>query len=187
MSGTGLRIIPGVLAAIQSPFDRARRLQEEGRYAEAESLYRSVLKAQPDSIPALTNLGVVLARQGKHAEAVTSYQRALKLDPSLTGLRLNVGIAYFRSEDWKNAVIWLEQTLKSDPGNRQALQLLATAYVQVERFDDAIRTYERLMPADNAAVLLGAATAYVKSGRHQEGEALLKSCLPCRKGPPSFT
>ena len=47
-----------------SDFDDARRQQDEA-YREAERLCRAVLKAQPKSVPALTNLGVVLARQGE--------------------------------------------------------------------------------------------------------------------------
>jgi tetratricopeptide (TPR) repeat protein len=63
--------------AASSDFDKARRLQDAARYAEAEKLYRAVLKSQPRSVPALTNLGVVLARQGKYGEAVTAYRRFL--------------------------------------------------------------------------------------------------------------
>src|SRR5213592_3115292 len=53
-----------------SDFDKARRLQEMGRYPEAERLYRAVLAVDPDSVPALTNLGGVLSRQEKHSAAI---------------------------------------------------------------------------------------------------------------------
>lgn len=55
-----------VCAAQQSAFDVARSLQDLGRYAEAEKYYQRALKSDPRSVPALTNLGVVLARQGKY-------------------------------------------------------------------------------------------------------------------------
>ncbi|HET6962450.1 MAG TPA: tetratricopeptide repeat protein, partial [Terriglobia bacterium] len=74
--------------AASSDFDEARRQQEAGRYVEAEKLYRAVLKVQPKSVPALTNLGVVLARQGKYGEAVTAYKKVLRLDPDLLPVRM---------------------------------------------------------------------------------------------------
>src|SRR5262245_53787360 len=70
-------IIPLLLAATvfgqtspASRFEDARRLQEEGRYAEAEAAYRAVLETEPRSIAALTNLGVTLARQKRFTEAI---------------------------------------------------------------------------------------------------------------------
>ncbi|MGH8246317.1 MAG: tetratricopeptide repeat protein, partial [Gammaproteobacteria bacterium] len=77
-------VFSGDFAAFSdSDFDKARRLQEMGRYPEAERLYRAVLAVDPDSVPAQTNLGVVLSRQGKHSAAIAAYQRVLRLGPAL--------------------------------------------------------------------------------------------------------
>src|SRR5437867_12787008 len=84
-----------------SDFDKARRLQEMGRYPEAERLYRAVLALDPDSVPALTNLGVVLSRQGKHSDAIAAYQRVLRLAPALTEVKLNLALAYYHSAAWE--------------------------------------------------------------------------------------
>ncbi len=56
-----------------SSFDQARKFQLAGEFAEAERLYRTFLKDHPASVPALTNLGVVLARQGKHLQIGSRY------------------------------------------------------------------------------------------------------------------
>src|SRR5438093_4456467 len=73
-----------------SDFDKARRLQEMGRYPEAERLYRAILAVEPDSVPALTNLGVVLSRQGNHSAAIAAYQHVLRLAPDLAEVKLNL-------------------------------------------------------------------------------------------------
>ena len=54
-----------------------------GRMAEAESLYRQVLAAQPDHAPTHCNLGVVLQEQGKLDEAIAAYREALADQPAL--------------------------------------------------------------------------------------------------------
>ncbi|MEO0108483.1 MAG: tetratricopeptide repeat protein, partial [candidate division WOR-3 bacterium] len=50
-----------------------------GDLAAAERGFLSVLKAQPNHVGALGNLGVVYSRMDRAADAITVYQRALKL------------------------------------------------------------------------------------------------------------
>ena len=153
-----------------------------GSYAEAERLYRLALAVEPDSVPALTNLGVVLSRQGKYPAAIAAYQRVLRLDPTLTGVKLNLALAYYHSADWEKAARWLRAVLVQAPDNRSALQLLPVCLLELERFEQAARAYEKLLPSDDVSILVGAATAYLKTGRREKGEALLARALSERGG-----
>ena len=125
-------------------FDDARRHQDAGRYAEAEKLYRVVLKAQPKSVPALTNLGVVLARQGKYSEAVTAYRKVLRLDPDLLPVRMNLGIAFYQAAQYAEAADWFQSVLKVSPGEARARHLLAVCYLQTSRYQEAADQFSRL-------------------------------------------
>jgi tetratricopeptide (TPR) repeat protein len=162
-----------VCAAQQSAFDIARSLQDQGRYAEAETYYRRALKSDPQSVPALTNLGVVLARQGKYIDAIAAYRSALALDPSGAAPKVNLAIAYFQIGDCKSATEWLESTLETHPEDRRSLQLLGVCQLELGRFHEAAQSFERLMPSEDPSILLGAATAYVKVGRTEEGHRIL--------------
>src|SRR5688572_10563111 len=153
-----------------------------GRYPEAERFYRRVLAVEPDSIPALTNLGVVLSRQGKHSAAINAYQRVLRLDPALLEVKLNLALAYYHSAAWEKAARQLRSVLLQAPANRSALQLLSICLLELERFEEAARTYEKLLPSDDLSILVGAATAYLKTGRREKGEALLARALSERGG-----
>jgi len=161
----------------QTPFETARKLQEEARYAEAEKYYRLELKSHPQSLPALTNLGVVLARQGKYPDAIAVYQTALKIDPSVTALKVNLAIAYFQMGDCGSAANWLERTLEANPDDRRSMQLLGICQLETGRFHQAVQSFERLMPSDDASILLGLATAYVKTGRTARGRELLNTIV----------
>ena len=55
-----------------------------GRYAEAERVYRELVKAQPDQPGWSANLGLALHSQGKFREAAVALERSLKLKPSIT-------------------------------------------------------------------------------------------------------
>ena len=56
---------------------QAQTLQSKGRLAEAETLYRQVLKSHPDAVPALEGLGVLVFQQGRAGEAATLFERAV--------------------------------------------------------------------------------------------------------------
>ena len=94
-----------VLARIRS--NKGLLLREQGKYGEAEEVYRQVLKVQQkqvDEFPAVPparreladsyhGLGIVLAELKKEAEAETVFQQALALRKKLTPRLPAPGIA----------------------------------------------------------------------------------------------
>src|SRR5258706_8444726 len=78
-------------------FNRAVELQRQGALEEAAGEYQALLKAKPDYVEALANLGGVLSRLGRYEESVDAYEKALKLAPQLTPLQINLGIAHHRA------------------------------------------------------------------------------------------
>lgn len=70
-----------------------------GRLGEAESLLRRAVKADPTSVPAQNNLGVVLMERGKLGEARRVFQQAFALDSgSSDSIRENLRLAIARSD-----------------------------------------------------------------------------------------
>jgi len=59
----------------------AEALAVSGQFAEAEAIYRELLKASPGDVPLLTNHGVVLYRLGRNDAAITAFRRALAIKP----------------------------------------------------------------------------------------------------------
>ncbi|HET7083338.1 MAG TPA: tetratricopeptide repeat protein [Rhizomicrobium sp.] len=72
-------------------YAQALALQRQGQLAQAETLYRRVVAAEPSAFPPRHMLGVVLAQQGKLAEAQTEMDAALKLNPRDAGAWANYG------------------------------------------------------------------------------------------------
>ena len=52
-------------------FSRALELHQDGRFAEAEQLYRQILETAPKNPDILNLLGLVAQARGVHNEAVT--------------------------------------------------------------------------------------------------------------------
>ncbi|HXK10622.1 MAG TPA: sulfatase-like hydrolase/transferase [Vicinamibacteria bacterium] len=70
--------------------DLAKVLAEAGRRDEARAEYETVLRLEPDSLPALTGLGALLAGQGDLAAAEATLRRALGKDPEAAQARFNL-------------------------------------------------------------------------------------------------
>jgi Flp pilus assembly protein TadD len=70
-----------------------------GRIGQAERILRRALELDPDFVPALNNLGVVLMEKGATGEARRVFQRAFALDSGNSdAIRENLRLAIARSE-----------------------------------------------------------------------------------------
>jgi tetratricopeptide (TPR) repeat protein len=122
--------------------DTAFALEQQGRNAEAESEWRSILKSEPASAEAYAHLGFLEARQGHYKPAVPFYRKALALNSAMPGLRLNLGLALFKSGELKGAIQTFIPLLKSEPASSPEAQrvtaLLGIAHYGMGEFTAAI-------------------------------------------------
>lgn len=122
---------------------KAAQAMRAGRFAEAESLYRQLIKADPKEPGWHANLGLALHSQNKLREAVTVLERAMKLRPS-AGLAAVLGVDYLKLNEPCKAIA----PLQSAPDRAPAL---ADAFYGCRRFPEAARTYIKLGDARRAA------------------------------------
>lgn len=71
-----------------------------GRLGQADQMLRRALELDPDFVPALNNLGVVLMEKGETGEARRVFQRAFALDSGKSDdIRENLRLAIARTEN----------------------------------------------------------------------------------------
>ncbi|HEY3900564.1 MAG TPA: tetratricopeptide repeat protein [Chthoniobacter sp.] len=80
---------------IPQAFDLAVRRHHAGQLAEAETLYREILAAQPGHAGAHHFLGVVAYQSGRVTEAVERIRQSLALDPAQHAAHSNLGMALY--------------------------------------------------------------------------------------------
>ncbi len=110
---------PGGAAAA---FQRAAGALSTGDLPAAEQGFLQVLKTEPNSVPALGNLGVTYSRMERYSDSVRVYGQALKLAPNEPGLLLNLGLAHLKQGDYVAA----KPLFARLPRSAQAAELQAT-------------------------------------------------------------
>src|SRR5262249_45433055 len=69
-------------ATVKTDLESAVALHRRGQLAEAEEIYRNILKVAPDHFDATHLLGVVLVQRGRLLEGEQLIARALKINPN---------------------------------------------------------------------------------------------------------
>src|SRR5579862_9184691 len=84
-------------------FQHALRLQKQGRFDEAEAIYRQIVAWNPEWV--LGNLGVILRMTGRLEEAETVLRAALAAKPDSAAVRHTLGMTLLQlgqyAEGWR--------------------------------------------------------------------------------------
>ena len=100
---------------IDAALEDARGHHQAGRLAEAETLYRRVLDAQPRAAAVLSKLAAALAGQGKLDDALEALGRALDIDPDLVEAHNNLGTVQPRPITAWGCRCWFRESRKMRP------------------------------------------------------------------------
>jgi tetratricopeptide (TPR) repeat protein len=140
-------------------FPRAFALHQQGRLAEAESIYRQILDDAPAQFDCLHLLGVILHQRGDHAGAVEQIGRALEVDPDSAIALNNRGNALLELKRYEEALASYDRALELQPDYADALCNRGAALHELGRYHDALASCE-----NSIAVEPGFAEAYSNRG-----------------------
>src|SRR5271167_4066366 len=77
---------------IEQTVRSALALQQAGRLADAEQLYRQILAIDPNHLDSLHLLGVVVYHSGRNEEALALISRAIALNDQVANFHCNAGL-----------------------------------------------------------------------------------------------
>ncbi len=155
-----LKIRPGLAAAELMRGDLLRRV---GRPADAAASYRTVLRQEPESVPALEGLALASLALGRNDDAVPQFRAVLVRDPAnvaaLDGL---ARIGADRKQNLDQAAAWSRQAIAlrpSDAGLRDTLGWVHLQGGQPALAEQALREGVKLHPSASLYYHLGLAAA----------------------------
>jgi tetratricopeptide (TPR) repeat protein len=112
-------------------------------YTDAETLWRTTISRNPDSILANNNFGVMLSDRGQLDDAIAHFQKILKIRSDDPDAHNNFGNALLRKGDVDGAIFHYQEALKSAPHRADVHYNFGNAFVQKGQLDQALVHFQR--------------------------------------------
>jgi tetratricopeptide (TPR) repeat protein len=100
--------------------------QKDGRWEEAEQLYREVLRNNPTHVDAMRLLGNVTLQTGRIYQAERLFRRAVANAPDFVQAHIDLGTALKKQSRLEEAIEQFRQAIRQEPQNVLAHYLLAS-------------------------------------------------------------
>jgi protein O-GlcNAc transferase len=130
-------------SAIEQAIQIACRHQQEGRWAEAEQIYRQVLVEQPENSVALRLLGTLARQMGRLNEAVDLIGRAIRIRPQDAYAHNNLGNALKTMGRVDEAIASYRAATGFKPDYAEAHYNLGIVLQNTGKIDQAIASYRQ--------------------------------------------
>jgi tetratricopeptide (TPR) repeat protein len=127
---------------------KAMALEQQGQNAEAEQLWDTIAKSDPQNAESLAHLGLLEARQDHYDTAIDFYRRAAAINSDLPGLQMNLGLALFKAAQFPDAIKSLASELRKHPGDPRLTILLGMAHYGMKDYLVAIPYLHRAAELD---------------------------------------
>lgn len=126
---------------------------EAGDYDQAMVNLAVALENDPTHVKALTAMGRIHLDQGRFAEAYQPLRSALELDVKNAQLHYLLGELCYGQQDFNSAENYFTKSVKHDPDYTDAHIRLGMLLSELQRYPDAIKSFERAIFLDRAAVV----------------------------------
>jgi protein O-GlcNAc transferase len=153
-------------------FTIASEAHQQGKFLQAESIYKQLLQIGPRHFEVLRLLGIVCSQQDKNSEAVTFLTEATGLNPKNPVLYMDLAEVYRRNGDNKSATESYQKVLEITPDFAQAHYFLANMLTESGNYNRAIEHYQRSIELNPNHFL-----SYYKLGNAQTELGQFKSAM----------
>lgn len=153
---------PQQISRLQSMFASARQAHQGGLYAQAEVLYRDILKGASAAYEVHHHLAILLAETNRAKEAAKHFQIIVKANPAHATSHVNLANALADSGALKEAIVEYRRAISLDPKLGGAYMGLGAIFRKQGAIKEAIASYKRALDLDkvNHAAFNGLGLAY---------------------------
>lgn len=179
---------PSPSLEIANLLERALSLHRQGRLAQAELLYRTILQRAPNHFDALHLLGVIANQRRDFAAAVQFIGQAVQFDPSFAPAHLNLGNALRELKRHREALACYDRALAIRPDYAEALNGRGNALFELRRHREALADYDRALAVkpDYAEALNNRGNALLALERSEEALASYDRALAAKPDDPEI-
>lgn len=127
--------------ADEARINQARAHAAQHRIADAEALYREILKTAPDTPEALNFVAMCALSRGEFASAGQDLEHAARINPTEPEIWKNLGIVHLAQHRGGEALDAFDRALGLEPMHFAARLHRGAALEQLGRIDDATAAY----------------------------------------------
>ncbi|MBF0093849.1 MAG: tetratricopeptide repeat protein [Alphaproteobacteria bacterium] len=171
-------------ARIDIDFQRALAHHQSNEWAEAEALYKRILKTAPDHLFSLVNIGLLYLVTSRPKEAAPCFRRVIDLQSDHAEAHYYLGKVRRSQELWSEAAACYREATRLKPDFVEAHQELASTLGRQELLDEAVASYRavlRLAP-DNAEAHFGLGVIFRETGRLADAYLAFRDVLAADPG-----
>ncbi len=153
--------------------------QHAGRLAEAERLYREILRDNPGNVDAVRLLGTVAMQNERIYEAERLFRRATANAPDFVLAQLDLGRALKEQNRLEEAIEQFKKVIRLEPDNVPAHYLMASSLSLAARTYDAVEVYQKVLELQprHAGAMLGLGHMLKTVGRQEEAIEAYRNCI----------
>jgi len=115
------------------------------RMPEATQVLKRALRARPNDLKALVNLGAAADAQGYSGEAQGYYLKALEVSPGDSVATCRLASSLYAQQDYQKAMDLLRKLLVAKPNAHCAYFTMGVAFADAGLYRDAIRMWQRVV------------------------------------------
>jgi predicted TPR repeat methyltransferase len=157
-------------------FAIAQHLHQQGRVADAETVYREILKEQRDNAAALHFAGIAAHQLGRTTEGVASIRRSLELAPDSADWNNNLAIVLQESGDLDGAIAMYQRAIALDERHANAHSNLGVLLRASGRPVEAEASYRKALQLDPAHIDAWTNLGILLNGAKRSKEAVECFC-----------
>ena len=121
---------------IEQTLEKAITAHQEEKFEEAEHLYVSILKVEPQHSNVHNNLANIKAHHSKFEDAIAGYMKAIELKPNYVEAYNNLGIIQYQINRKEEAEISFRKAIEFKPDNFEAHYNLANTIRDLNNIEE---------------------------------------------------
>ena len=179
-----------VEARVQETFSKGLYAYLSGKYDQAISFFRDIMKVEPNHFYTLLRIGDAYQQERNYSEAIKFHKRAKKVDEKSLEAQFALANDYVLSASYDEAIAVMQEVIKKDSSNIEALVRLRDVYIKTGKWDGAHELQGRVVKRrrdniEDMRLLMGLRYEFAKvlfnRGEREKSRKLLKGIIRADK------
>lgn len=160
---------------------RAGQLERDGKGAEAEDIYRRILRRDPDHVEAMRHLAAIAAQHQKYRDAEVFLQQAVKVSPDYARAWLELSVAQLNDDKLEEAIESARRVVELAPDSAEAHLALGNAQARADWPAQAAESYRAALDIvpEHAGAFSGLGQQLKTIGRQEEAIEVYRQSIKC--------